>query len=617
MIAEIQVKVSFLRHTLTKKDSGVVEGDYNSTKLVFEFEEKIPEGYKVRFKLSNPNGEAILLEELKDLTKPEVVLAGYDEEGNIYSLFPEAGLYPFELVLYDDDSKLTSAPGWINASKRQVNAGQGGGAEYYLPLLDEALMKLEVLTNPIKPWRQVAKVVVEEDTSEIVISKDVNNESFNLNKIMLTMGLKFTSAPTPFYAVLNNLDFMQLKSGLNFNTTVNRYLNLFAECAGTGVFGHCGVTSVASNLASGGSTVENQTRHGSLISGFDSGIQSVALRCLQGIEKGIPTVETQVDVNKAVDYRIVSKANKKHSKSIWYSEKNIGPWFVDNNIIVGSVVPLTEGITVEVDGNFTKFYSGDVILFTLNHEDGYVHHILGDSIDFMYEIPCEDTDETGVHIEYTKYSYSGYLPYRYTENVGGISENGLKLKFANYRIGSGNNSLDKGKIAIILTGFGGTPSQPSDNTTKIKIDVPFLQLDTIEGELLLRSCNDPSFGLINGFTTYQTILQNDALKYSNLEGKPFNIILRDSFKTGCVVNKDYEVAVEIAGKQVASGVLSSELLHSLQYHPKMDSTYISIGGVDNDGSHTNPWSIDFLGFENQVYGQFLKGCEVTLMGQDV
>ena len=163
MFQEILVNVSFLKHTLTKKDSGVVEGDYNSTKLVFAFEEDIKSNYKVRFKMSNPHGEVVLLEELKDLTKPEIILAGYDDNGDVYSLFPEQGLYPFELVLFDEDSKLTSAPGWLNVSKRQVNVGQGGGVEYYLPMLDELITRVEALEqsgtgggitiDDVKPFR--------------------------------------------------------------------------------------------------------------------------------------------------------------------------------------------------------------------------------------------------------------------------------------------------------------------------------------------------------------------------------------------------------------------------------------------------------------------------------
>lgn len=140
---EILVNVSFLKRTLTKKDAGVVEGDYNSTKLVFVFEEDIPDNCRVVFEMSNPNGEVILLKELEDR---EVVLVGYDDEGKAYSLFTEAGLYPFELVLYGDNSKLTSAPGWLGVNKSHVDEGQVGGLEPYLPLFDELLLKFSNLS---------------------------------------------------------------------------------------------------------------------------------------------------------------------------------------------------------------------------------------------------------------------------------------------------------------------------------------------------------------------------------------------------------------------------------------------------------------------------------------
>lgn len=135
MIVEIPVKVSFLKHTLLKKDPGVVVGDYNSAKLVFEFEEDVSE-QRIVFKMSNTHGELILM---KDLTDNEIVLAGYDDEGNVYSLFDVVGLYPFELVAYGENSKITSAPGWISVNKRQVDIGNGETAEGYLPALDALL----------------------------------------------------------------------------------------------------------------------------------------------------------------------------------------------------------------------------------------------------------------------------------------------------------------------------------------------------------------------------------------------------------------------------------------------------------------------------------------------
>ena len=132
---EIPVKVSFAKHTLVKKDFGVVEGDYNTTKFIFEFDEDVS-GYRIVFKMSNPNGELILM---KDLVDNEIVLAGFDDDGNVYSLFNTPGLHPFELVLYGENSKLTSATGWLAVANRQVETGEGEMPDGYLPALDELL----------------------------------------------------------------------------------------------------------------------------------------------------------------------------------------------------------------------------------------------------------------------------------------------------------------------------------------------------------------------------------------------------------------------------------------------------------------------------------------------
>lgn len=162
IICEINVKVSFLKHTIIKKDFGVVEGDYNTTKMVFEFEEDVSD-QRIVFKMSNPDGELILM---KDLVDNEVTLVGYDDEGEVYSLFNTAGLHAFELVLYGDDSKLTSATGWLNVNKRQVNVGMEGGAEYYLPIMDE------ILSN-------ISKATVY--TSQNIITRDITLVAIDIN----------------------------------------------------------------------------------------------------------------------------------------------------------------------------------------------------------------------------------------------------------------------------------------------------------------------------------------------------------------------------------------------------------------------------------------------------
>lgn len=135
MLVEIPVRVSFLKHTLTCKNPGIVEGDYNTTKLVFTFDEDI-DATKVLFKLSSPQKQILFLQYLDESNS--VVLTSYDEAGNPCSLFGTAGLYPFELVWQTTDSKLTSAPGWLNASSRQVSVVDNTIHEYF-PLFDKLM----------------------------------------------------------------------------------------------------------------------------------------------------------------------------------------------------------------------------------------------------------------------------------------------------------------------------------------------------------------------------------------------------------------------------------------------------------------------------------------------
>lgn len=155
MIAEIHVRVSFEKHTLTKKDLGVVQGDYNTTKLVFDFEEDVS-GHEIVFKMSDPQGNVILL---SSITNNEVILVGYTEDGVVSSLFEESGLYPFELVAKTDDSKLTSAPGWLNVNKRQVPLTDITFSGYY-PYLEDLENQLDTLTS------ELAKVVDVRATAE-------------------------------------------------------------------------------------------------------------------------------------------------------------------------------------------------------------------------------------------------------------------------------------------------------------------------------------------------------------------------------------------------------------------------------------------------------------------
>ena len=148
MLCEIHVAVSFTKHTLTKKDSGVVEGDYNTTKFIFDFAEDVSDK-RILFSMSNPAGELVLMEEL---VNNEITLVGYDDEGKVYSLFGTPGVYPFELIAYGENTKLTSATGWLNVIKRQVDIEEGDVSDGYLPTLDRIL----------SVGRGVSKITIEE-----------------------------------------------------------------------------------------------------------------------------------------------------------------------------------------------------------------------------------------------------------------------------------------------------------------------------------------------------------------------------------------------------------------------------------------------------------------------
>ena len=131
MVVDILVSVSFTKRTLKQQDFPLVEGDYNTARLVFQFEEDVSDK-RIVFKMGNTDGELVLL---KDLDGDSIILSGYDENGNACSLFSTYGLYPFELVVYGNDSKLTSTPGWLNVSKRQV-AIVDNTVKNHLPLFD-------------------------------------------------------------------------------------------------------------------------------------------------------------------------------------------------------------------------------------------------------------------------------------------------------------------------------------------------------------------------------------------------------------------------------------------------------------------------------------------------
>ena len=135
----IKVNIDFEQGICQNRGISVVTGDYNSTKIVFDFNENVDESAATRkvFEMKNPSGELVYVDEIID---NEVVLVG-EEDDAMYSLFGEAGDYTFEVSLYGENSKLTSVCGYITAKEEQVIV-DGEVVETQITLFDNLMQEL-------------------------------------------------------------------------------------------------------------------------------------------------------------------------------------------------------------------------------------------------------------------------------------------------------------------------------------------------------------------------------------------------------------------------------------------------------------------------------------------
>lgn len=137
----IKVKVNFTQGTCETTGINLITGDYNSTKIEFTFDRE--DGTKV-FEMKSPSEELVMVQEIQN---NEIILYGEDENENIASIFTEEGYYIFEISLYENESKLTSAKGKLKVKPEQVVI-DGEVVEAYLPIFDQLLTEVnEALTE--------------------------------------------------------------------------------------------------------------------------------------------------------------------------------------------------------------------------------------------------------------------------------------------------------------------------------------------------------------------------------------------------------------------------------------------------------------------------------------
>lgn len=217
---EVKVNVRFKTGIIYKTSTKLVTNDYNSTKLIFDFD--IPDGIKI-FELKDPNDKTIFVDEIKN---NEIVLVAKanvttqkdgveyieytDDKNTVYwynkeseklydsdflevdnirltdltkvsknaSLFNMAGDYIFEVSLYNGDSKLTSSHDKLKVIPEQVIV-DGEITETYTPVFENLISDMSEALNEIENLD--IDVTKTDDVSTVTITKkDGSNKSVEI-----------------------------------------------------------------------------------------------------------------------------------------------------------------------------------------------------------------------------------------------------------------------------------------------------------------------------------------------------------------------------------------------------------------------------------------------------
>ena len=199
---EIKIKVKFKKGLCYSQGIKLVQNDYNSTKLVFEFDDE--EGTKI-FELRDSDDNVILADEI---VNNELILARFDEHDNAYPIFTKEGEYVYEISLYKDNSKLTSA-----SDKFKVNAEQvvidGEIVETYTPMFDNLLSDL-------------SSALQETDNIDIDVNKVGNTATVSITKkdgteksVEIYDGLKGDTGDKGADAKINGVNTLTIEAGTN------------------------------------------------------------------------------------------------------------------------------------------------------------------------------------------------------------------------------------------------------------------------------------------------------------------------------------------------------------------------------------------------------------------
>ena len=117
----------------------LVQNDYNSTKLIFDFD--FQEDYKKVFHMKLPSGTTWV----KEIINNELILADQNNT-EIIPVLVEDGLYEFDIAIYDDNSKLTTTDkSYFNV--RSEIKGENVELDDRTPILDDLINETRQAVN--------------------------------------------------------------------------------------------------------------------------------------------------------------------------------------------------------------------------------------------------------------------------------------------------------------------------------------------------------------------------------------------------------------------------------------------------------------------------------------
>lgn len=163
---ELKATINFTKQTFVINGVDLISGDYNSTKIIFNFED-FKDGTKIleiRPKDSQDKNPTFMSE----IKNNEVILVSKDSEGHSISPFTNGGVYLLEVSVYGDNSKLSTITKSINVLSEQIILSDDIVTPY-LPIFDELIQ--EINTG-----------ITETNNLNITISKDNGITTITLTK---------------------------------------------------------------------------------------------------------------------------------------------------------------------------------------------------------------------------------------------------------------------------------------------------------------------------------------------------------------------------------------------------------------------------------------------------